>query len=809
MKSADPATPMTPPEPSRWDAMWAIFDEALAVAPADRPALLAARCGQDQALRAEVEEQLAGQPWVGDFLESSVHARPAVQMAWNLQPGTDIGRYIIERHLDDGGMGVVYRATQKNPRRRVALKLLRPSLAANEVRRRYRREAEILGRLEHPWIARLIDADVLNLGDGRETPYLVMEFVDGPQLLDSVHSRDLSIDERLELLAKICDAVHYAHQRGVLHCDLKPSNIKVTADGQPKVLDFGVARFIDDDAIARSATSRHAATDGTMPYMSPERFTGDPQHVSVLIDVYSLGVLGYELLAGRLPFNDLSDRFKLMQAVGSGDIIPLGRVDERFKGDIADVIHLAMDLAPEARYQTAGEFAAELRRIVEGEPVRKPARSRTYQIRKFVRRHRAAVAAACVLILTLVTATGVSTREYFLARAAEERSERNVASLWSFAKAAIFKMHDGIAPLPGSTPVRRDLVDTARTYLEQIRSDAGDDPAFLLDLALAYERLGDVTGNTKMFSLGDVDAARTYYDTALSILEPLASRYPDDLPIVHALGRVCVRRAEAAAPGEGAGKEPGLIPHLERGVELLRRVVARSQAIEPRLDLMHALVIDGWERESEGDAEAMIREGQEALRIGESLVAQHPGDERILFEYNVALSWQGEMLIATGRFREAAEQLEPVSEWFCARTAAHPEDPRAGYFDVLSRSRLGRACFEAGDFDEGLRLGAQAVPIAAALAAQNSEDQRIVRSHEISVLWLAEAHLEIGDDPTKLAAERLAHYEQAAELFKQAIALLNARAARGWLPHWESDYPTHYAAGLGRCEVGIKTLASD
>lgn len=794
-------------ESDRWARLRKAFDAVIAAKPEDRAAILEDMCGEDEPLRCEVEALVQASESTFSLLDHSQAPVPASAILEEERLSGSFGRYDIHRRIGAGGMGIVYEAQQVGTGRRVAVKVVRDFGQGDAFIKRHKREVATLARLNHPGIAILCEADEVVLPSGRTQPYLAMELVEGATLLEHAQAKNLSRVKRLKLLAEIADAVQHAHDHGVLHCDLKPSNVMVTDEGRPKVLDFGVARLLDDAQLSR--TTRYAAVAGTLEYMSPEQSLGDTSEISVRVDIYSLGVLAYELLSGRLPFEFGSKAASRSRAnPAERPITPLGEWDRALRGEVQDVIHKAM--APQAgdRYDSARAFADDLRRLAAGEP---PVGPRTRRVRRAwhaVKKHRSAVAAALIVSASLLAATIVSVQESARALDAQRRSERNVASLWAFAKQVLFDMHDGIASLPGSTPVRRELIEAARANLEQIRADAGDDPAFLLDLALAYERLGDVLGNTKMFNLGDVDAARASYDTALSLLERLAARYPQDIAIAHAYARLHIRRAETAGPGEGAAEDPGLIPHLVRGVDLLRSVVRHSDLPEARLDLVHALIIDGLERQCEGDVEAMLERGREAMRLAEQLCEARPGDTSILLERHTTASWYGEMLLLADRPREAVESLAPAADWLRHHGQAHTDDPRIGYQRILIGSRLAIARQKAGEVERGLGEGAEVISFAAFLASANPNDQRIVRSHEVCVVWLAGAHLEVGDDANRSSEERREHYAQGAALFREAIALLAARQARGWVPHWESGYPEEYATGLRRCEEGFDSLSS-
>lgn len=339
-----------------------------------------------------------------------------------------IGKYSVVRRLGRGGMGVVFECEQEQPRRRVAIKVLHAALTTPGLRRRFVREAELLARVQHDGIAHVYeagDADIV-YADTSTTrqPFLAMEFVDGMELVDHAMHHGLDLKARLRLIASVCDAVEAAHRSGVVHRDLKPSNILVTADGKPKVLDFGIAR----ESANHEATlvTEPGQILGTLAYMSPEQILGQSDEVGPRSDVYALGVIGYELLAGVLP-KDVR-RLSIVEAarvVTKEDATRLGLRSPALAGDIETVIEKALEKAPARRYASAGEVADELRRILANEPIHARAASRLYRAKKFVRRHKALVVATTTTIAALVALViGVT---IFGLRAADDRDETRLA----------------------------------------------------------------------------------------------------------------------------------------------------------------------------------------------------------------------------------------------------------------------------------------------------------------------------------------------------------------------------------------------
>src|SRR6516225_6581574 len=424
----------------RRERAWAVFDQ-LADVPADqREAVLRAACGDDLALRAEVERLLAlddrltsveGQ---AGFLESPLvrtpsptdHIQgPAAPFQGKFALPHHIGRYRILRLLGEGGMGAVYEAEQDSPQRAVALKVIRPGLLAPAFLKRFKQEVEILGRLHHPGIAQIYEAGVAE--DGQ--PFFAMEYIRGLTLGEYARLRALTVQARVELMARVCDAVQHAHDQGVIHRDLKPANILVDESGQPKVLDFGVARATDADLLTGAGLTRTGQLLGTPNYMSPEQVTGDPATIDRRADVYALGVILYELAAHRLPHR-LEDRplAEAARLILEQDPPRLGSVDPDLRGDVETIVARALEKDPARRYASAADLAADLRRWLAHEPILARPPSALYQLRKFARRHRALVAAVLGIGLALAAGTVVSVlyavRAGQNARAADENARR-------------------------------------------------------------------------------------------------------------------------------------------------------------------------------------------------------------------------------------------------------------------------------------------------------------------------------------------------------------------------------------------------
>lgn len=336
-----------------------------------------------------------------------------------------IGRYRILRLLGEGGMGAVYEAEQEFPHRTVALKVIRAGYASGEMLRRFETETQALGRLQHPGIAQIYEAGTAETPFGRQ-PYFAMELVHGQALVDYCESHRLGVRQRLELMAKICDAVQHAHQRGLIHRDLKPANILVDESGQPRILDFGVARLTDSDAQATRQTDIGQLV-GTLAYMSPEQVLGDPAEIDTRSDVYALGVILYELLAGKGPYVLGRQLHEVVRTIREEEPSALRSVNRSYRGDIETIVGKTLEKDKTRRYVSAAELAADIRRHLRDEPITARPPTTSYQLRKFARRNKALVTGAAAVLVVLVLGVVASTWEAVQARRAEAKAKQESA----------------------------------------------------------------------------------------------------------------------------------------------------------------------------------------------------------------------------------------------------------------------------------------------------------------------------------------------------------------------------------------------
>ena len=360
-----------------------------------------------------------------------------------------IGRYTIVRVLGEGGMGTVYEAQQESPKRTVALKVIRAGYLSPELLRRFTQESQVLGRLQHPGIAQVYEAGVFvetpvepptavggpsyprpsihhpptSVGGSTSIPFFAMEFIRGVPLTEYVNQKALDTRDRLELVAKVCDAVYHAHQKGVIHRDLKPGNILVDESGQPKILDFGIARATDSDIQQTTLQTDIGQLIGTIPYMSPEQVSGDPNDLDTRSDVYALGVIAYEILAGRLPY-DLQRKMihEAARIIREEEPTRLSSINRTLRGDVETIVAKALEKDKVRRYQSAESLASDIRRYLKDEPIAARPASTWYQAAKFSRRNRALVGGVAASFMLLVGGVIATAWQANVARGERDRA---------------------------------------------------------------------------------------------------------------------------------------------------------------------------------------------------------------------------------------------------------------------------------------------------------------------------------------------------------------------------------------------------
>jgi serine/threonine protein kinase len=636
------ATPANPAQHTgmtseRWEQIKSALFAALETDPVQMSSCLDSVCGDDPILRLEVESLLA----LKDDPELALLESAAVSLGTDeagasksLWIGRRVGPYEIVEQIGSGGMGEVYRAIRADEfRKEVAIKLVRFDSNSSFVVARFKSERQMLATLEHPNIARLLDGGSTEEG----TPYFAMELVEGQPLYEYCDSHKLDTSDRLRLFLEICSAVQYAHQRLIVHRDLKPGNILVTAEGKPKLLDFGIAKILD----AAPESNESTATIFrflTPEYASPEQVRGQP--VTTASDVYSLGLLLYEMLTGHRPYGAAARDapHEMARAIcettperPSTIVLRHGQVphsgtesestppavsalrdgtpeklSRRLRGDLDNIVLTALRKEPERRYASVEQMATDIRRHLDHLPVSAMRDTLRYRVSKFIARNRTGIAAATFIMLAVLAGSGVSLYEAYRARQNELRAERRFNDVRALANSLLFDIHDAIRDLPGSTPARKLIVERALKYLDSLDSETGGDPALERELATAYERVGEVQGEYLSSSLGDTQSTLRSFEKALALRQSLAvskaATWEDQIAL--AKGHRLV-----AAQLRATGEMQSALQHIQQSVSLTENLRAG------RPPNMQILAESGFDYEIRG----MIQErsGSEAMGLGD------------------------------------------------------------------------------------------------------------------------------------------------------------------------------------------------
>jgi serine/threonine-protein kinase len=684
-----------PISPERWRAIRSAFDEAMTRTGGDRAAFVAAAFPEDEGLRTELTALVAADDSEGSLLDANV---PIGALLGDLEDeeggpggsspaagdlsGSTLGAYRLVREIGRGGMGTVYLAERSDGEfvQHVAVKVLRPGLEGPESERRFRQERQILARLDHPGIARLLDGGTTAEG----TPYFVMELVAGEPCTEYCDERQLGVDDRLRLFLEVTPAVQYAHRQLVVHRDLKPSNILVTREGRVKLLDFGIARLLEDDPADTGLTSAGRQVL-TLSHASPEQVRGEP--VTTASDVYSLGVLLYELLTGRSPYGPAgASRTTLERAVLETEPAPPSAGRELSR-DLDAIVLTALHKAPAERYPSVEAFAQDVRSHLEGRPVTARRGTVRYRTSRFVRRHAVSLAAAGIVVGLFLLAGLLHTKRLARERSVAVREAEKAFLLTDFAFSMVEGSSRGVeGPVPAWLPAAERQ---ARAYL-RIDPEAG--AALLREVARLHLARKELDAAAKL--LDEVQAAQGSIGS-LGVLETAETlRMRGKLAQLRGEPEEAAREYEKAfrlfresLPAEG-GRAVQTIIDLGNAFLGLGRLDPAADAYRRAIDQMGSNDADPqWGRARNNLGLVAMRRGEwaEAARLmGEAL----PNVERSLDETDPEL---GEVLVTYAqvlgkagdhaRVRALAERGLRVFE-----KTLPPEDPR-----IIEARELARA----------------------------------------------------------------------------------------------------------------------
>jgi non-specific serine/threonine protein kinase/serine/threonine-protein kinase len=671
--------------PERWHQIQEKLDIAMALDPGQRAAFLQ-ECGTaDPDLREELESLLAQNSSSRDYFKTS-----AMLSLAEVRPerGSMIGRRLGPYHVTDllgvGGMGEVYRASRADDeyKQQVAIKFVRASHGFSSVFVRFKNERQILATLNHPNIARLLDGGTTQ----DSVPYLVMELIDGQPIDEYCDSHKLDITARLNLFVKVCATVQYAHSRLIVHRDLKPGNILVTTEGQPKLLDFGIAKILDQGVFGEGCAATMTMLRVLTPaYASPEQVKGEP--ITTASDVYSLGVILYELLTGHAPYrvtggnvdaishavlavepekpSSVVRRVETSSQANQKEITPVavsgvregtpGKLRKRLSGDLDNIVLMALRKQPERRYASAEQLTGDIRRHLENLPVVARKDTAGYRTAKFITRHKMGVAATVLVGILLVGALAVTLHEVQVAREQRARAERRFNEVRKLANSLIFEVHDNIQDLPGATSVRKLLVERALSYLDSLAQEPGSEASLQRELAVAYDKVGEVQGTPFGGNLGDTGGALHSYRKALTIREALVRANPanvdDALQLAVSQRQVAGIAAYRADPEAVGQAEQALV-----AAEHVLQVAPQNAAALAEIIADHNML--GGLLDGEADYQRSLMHTRAALPIAEERLQAAPESRPLHSRVAIIEGRMGYELTRLGLRQEAEEHFQ-------------------------------------------------------------------------------------------------------------------------------------------------------
>lgn len=781
----------------------------------------------DENVRREVEKLISAHEKSDKFIEKPflLEINQAKEDFDENFVGKHIDDYVILEKIGAGGMGAVFLAEHRGEdfTQKVALKIIKRGMDTNAVLKRFLMERQILAQLEHQNIARLIDGG--STTDG--TPYFVMEYVEGENIKEFCENHQFDIRERLEIFTKICAAISYAHQKLVVHRDIKPSNIIVTETGEPKLLDFGIAKLLSPDWNASTAEATATQMRVMTPeYASPEQIRGHITTTST--DVYSLGVVLYELLTGTRPFQfkdksplEIAEKVVTQEPLRPSAAISNFRFqipnhedkkqtfpnderrttnDERrtnpksripnpkfLRGDLDNIVLKALRKEPERRYQSVQEFSEDIRRHLNGLPVSATADSSVYRFSKFVQRHRTGVFLSSFFMALILAVSGVAVWQAISARRAQNRAEMRFNQVREIANTVLFDYYDKIENLPNTIELRQKIVSDALKYLDNLAAENTDDISLKRELAKAYDKISEVQFGLSNGNLGDSAGALANAEKALQIAEEIAedkNATPEDT-----LFLADMYVSLAGAKGE-TGDLVADVSLKKKAIEIYEKIYNENpNDIIAETNLAKGYFFIAIPMKFVGDTNGAIENLQKSAEIYQKLVNQVPNEPKYIRNVSLSYKYVAPLYLRAGNSKEAIIFSQKATEIDEKRLSFAPDDLQIKYDLSRSYEILAESFLENGNVEKAEETAVKALNLVKEVSEANPKNSYYRDSYGLSLKVLSNAR------------QKQNQSNEAIKLTKEAVEIWKATVEKD-----ATDVFTKVSLAKGYSQIGENYL---
>ncbi len=730
---------------NNWPKIKEILNDALEIVPEKRAAFLDSRNISGE-MRREIESLISFEAKADEMMGMSAveFSKDFVDVCESSLVGKEIGVYRIIGELGRGGMGSVYLAERNDNKfeQRVALKLLKREMNTAELRRHFEQEREILASLNHPNIALLLDAGTTD----DNIPFIAMEYIDGTPIDEFCNSNELGIKQRLELFRTVCSAVDHAHRNLVVHRDLKPSNVLVNKEGIPKLLDFGISKILSAgyNDLENATITRLGVM--TPSYASPEQLS--KKGVSTSTDVYSLGVMLYELLSGHRPFENAEhDLHKIYEAVMHKDPQPPSQLVSKpgllseeqtkphsvveditqkdanatmksnnadtkkhtisisaaaLRGDLDNIILKAIRKEPERRYLSAQNFSKDIGRYLKGLPIEARPNTFSYRAEKFIKRNKLSVGSAAIIAIAVSGGIGATLWQANVAHKERVRAEKRFSDVRKLANSYLFDVYPEVENLEGSLKAREKILSVALEYLDSLAAESSDDLDLQADLAKAYEKVGDVQGAINTPTNADMKGGLESYAKARKLREEILMAAPKDPDAKNDLAQNYYVTARTLW---WANDTPGAEEYFEKALKLRQELHAEHPENVKLQDRLAVVYMDygavpAYNKQIE-KAKPLFENAKELIL---DLMAREPENGQFKKTYARFLRSYSEVKVSEGDYDGSLDDLEIATKLTEELIAATPNNYILNRTMWITQTHICETFIEKGD-------GVKAVPI--------------------------------------------------------------------------------------------------